>query len=138
MGNNEWRNGCRAPTQYPSTNTCRFVVEKSQAIACNPVNHSAERKRYAAAAQLKARSPDVQTYIYHAVDVARGIYDALAWFTAHPAADLHDSAGAVVTHSTTYCPACPAFDFTDELGPTPARWNAVIVDAIEEGGMLGC
>eukprot|EP01052_Picozoa_sp_SAG31_P057081 SAG31_NODE_16695_length_699_cov_1.203333_1_plen_118_part_01 len=45
------------------------VIEKSQAISSAPVNRSAEMKMYAAAAQLKARSPGIQVYIYHAVDV---------------------------------------------------------------------
>lgn len=100
------------------------------------VNHSCENKMYAASRQLKLASPGIETYVYVAVDVARPMYDAYQWFRTHPSSELHDSAGSLVTHSTAYCPLCPVFDFT--AGPTPARWNAVITDAITEGGMDGC
>lgn len=93
---------------------------------------------YAASHQLKSASPGIETYVYVAVDVARPMYEAYEWFRTHPSSELHDSAGALVTHSTAYCPMCPVFDFTDKVGPTPARWNAVVTDAISKGGMDGC
>ena len=114
------------------------VIEKVQCLACAPVNHSCEQKMYTASRQLKAASPGIETYIYVAVDVARPMYDAYQWFRTHPSSELHASTGALVTHSTAYCPRCPAFDFTDRLGPTPARWNAVVTDALRHGGMDGC
>ena len=116
----------------------RFVVvEKDQCFSCAPANHSAEQKMYAASRQLKAAIPGVETYVYTAVDVARRMYDGLLWFDSHPEAELHNDTGGLVTHDTTWCPRCAAFDYTDTLGPTPARWNAVVLDAIASGGMDG-
>ena len=125
-----------AALNYFSNNSFT-VIEKVQCIACAPVNHSAETKMYAASQQLKAVNPKMETYVYHAVDVARSMYDALAWFDAHPGSELHKANGDLVVHSTIYCPKCHAFDYTDTVGPTPTRWNAVIVDAIQKGGMDG-
>jgi hypothetical protein len=114
------------------------VLEKVQCLACAPVNRSCEEKMYAASRQLKASSPGVEVYVYVAVDIARSMYDAYEWFNTHPASELHDSRGKLLTHDTAYCPVCYVFDYTDEVGPTPARWNAVVTDAISKGGMDGC
>lgn len=125
-----------AALEYFSSNSF-VVIEKVQCLACEPVNHSAEIKMYAASRQLKAVNPQMETYVYHAVDVARSMYDALAWFNTHPRSELHKANGDLVVHDTSYCPGCHVFDFTDTVGPTPARWNAVVIDAIQKGGMNG-
>jgi hypothetical protein len=129
--------GLLSPTALRAFRNHSFlVIEKVQCLACAPVNRSCEEKMYAVSHQLKAASPGVETYVYVAVDVARPMYDAYSWFRAHPSSELHTSKGALVTHTTAYCPLCPVFDFTDE--ETPARWNAVVTDAISTGGMDGC
>lgn len=114
------------------------VLEKVQCLACAPANRSCEEKMYAASRQLKAASPGIEVYAYVAIDVARQMYDAYAWFDAHPSSELHGRDGKRLMHATTYCPVCYVFDYTDKLGPTPARWNAVVTDAISKGGMDGC
>eukprot|EP00663_Eupelagonemidae_sp_cell21sb_P005694 gene5694-2030_t len=118
-------------------NNSFVVIEKMQCLFCAPVNHSAEAKMYAASRQLKGSNPWVETYVYAAVDVARTMYDAYTWFHDNPAAELHTDSGKLVTHTTTFCNDCPAFDYTDTSGPTPARWNKVIIDAVDVGGMDG-
>ena len=114
------------------------VLEKVQCLTCAPVNRSCEEKMYAASRQLKASNPGVEVYVYVAVDIARPMYDAYEWFNTHPAAELHDSHGKLLSHTSAYCPVCRVFDYTDDTGPTPARWNAVVTDAISKGKMDGC